>query len=107
MKDDLDINDDYYMSKKELLDEYVYEYKVYQYLPTEFDAYLKDGYIYDDDDFMIGKIKDTDIQYLVDYVNLEIVYHFGKYKYLDFDNNDVYVEKGFNYFTYRIKKEVQ
>lgn len=105
--DELELNDDYDMSKKEMLEEFIYEDKVYRYLPTEFDAYLKDGLIYDLDGTEIGKVKDEDIGYLTDYDKLEIVFYHGKHKFIDFDDETVYVEKGFNYFRYRIKKVVQ
>lgn len=107
MTDELDLNDDYDMTKKEMLEEFVYQNKVYRYLPTEFDAYLKDNLVYDEDNFLIGKVKDNDIKKLTDYIKLEIIFHHGKHKYIDFEDEAVYVEKGFNYFTYRIKKEVQ
>lgn len=104
MTDELYLNDEYDRSKKELLEDYYFNDKVYRYEPTDFPCTIKDGFVYDSDDLLIGKVKDYDLQFLNNYVSSDIVYHHGKNKYIG--EEDVYIDKGFNYFTYRIKKVV-
>lgn len=101
--DDLIENDDFHMTKKEMIDE-PYQGKFFKYEPTEFDCYLKGVGVYDLDDTYIGDIKKRDLKYLEDYHKAFLVFYHGKYKWTDGDN--VYTEKGYSYFKLHIIKRL-
>ena len=101
--DELIENDDFRMTKKEMIDE-PYQEKFFKYEPTEFDCYIKGVGVYDLDDTYIGDIKKRDLKYLEDYHKAFLVFYHGKYKWTDGDR--VYTEGGISYFKLHIIKRL-
>lgn len=99
--DDLELNDEYDVKKKDFIEDYPEDAWIFRYEPTEFECELKGNKIYDIDDDLIGEI---DLKKLPDYDQMFLVFYHGKCKYHDGD--DVFTEKRYSYFRLQTKKKL-
>lgn len=99
--DDLDLNEEYDVKKKDFIEDYPEDAWIFRYESTEFEYDLKGNKIYDIDDDLIGEI---DLKKLPDYDQMFLVFYHGKCKYHDGD--DVFIEKRYSYFRLQIKKRL-
>ena len=104
--DDLEENDDYSLTKKELFDEVYSTDKIYKYLPLEIDCKIVDKKIYDDEGIYIGDIDDKDLYLLDGEYEAKLYFNEGSYKFVDYINEEIERVKGFSWFDLKIKKEM-
>ena len=101
-KQDLDENDEYDWSNKELLEE-SYEDKVYRYAPFKLDYKIEDGNVYaemDGEYILTGRLKKTDLD-RIDGGN----YFLYPNIYKKINDESVVKGQGDHYFGFYIKKE--
>lgn len=107
--DELELNDDYQLSKKELLDEYMDGDKIYKYLPYD-DYKIKlenyDVYVSIDDEYhKLGSITDKAQPYIDDAKKMYLTFYHGEYKIIKDD--DVLKDKHDSYFKFNIVREIK
>lgn len=104
--DYLDLNDDYNLKAKELLDIYYYGDKVYKYLPLEIDEFtIEDNQIYapiNNINVFVGSIPKNKLKLVSEAVDKQLIFYAGQFKKI---TDEVYKDEHDHYFALIIKKE--
>ena len=98
-KDELNENDDYSMSKKDMI-EYA-SGRVYKFLPENFPCSIVDDKVFDEDNHYIGRIKKTDLKQVKNALECEITFYDGHYKVIR--GGDLERGQANSYFVLEIK----
>ena len=107
--ENLELNDDYALSKKELLEDYYGDYKVYKFLPYDDYNIKLDNYdvlvSIDGEYFKLGHITDRAKDYIEKAKKMYLTFYHGEYKMITDD--DVVKDKHDSYFKFNIVREIK